>query len=73
MSAYLGGDLSPDDRRRLEGHAGECPECAQALETLETLIVELQLVRDAAGAPAAESILQSVRARLREPTEPQWP
>lgn len=69
MSAYLGDDLTPEDRLRVERHTEDCPECAQVLETLETLITELQGVRDTAGNPAAESVLQSVLARLDRPLE----
>lgn len=69
MSDYLSGDLAADDRRRLERHTEDCADCAQVLQTLETLIAELHGVRDTAGPSAAESILQSVRARLDEPLD----
>lgn len=70
MSDYLGDDLSPNDRRRLERHLSECADCAQVLRTLEALITELRDVRESAGDAVADSVLRAVRTRLDEPLGP---
>jgi len=37
LSAYLDGELSPEQRRRLEGHLAVCSACARHLEELREL------------------------------------
>jgi anti-sigma factor RsiW len=45
MSAYVDGDLSGEQRRRLERHANLCPECDPMRRTLMRLTLELRHLR----------------------------
>jgi anti-sigma factor RsiW len=38
MTAYLDGQLSASDRRRLEGHLAACPHCSEYLAQLRITI-----------------------------------
>lgn len=65
LSAYLDGELSPDDRRRLEAHAGICPECGQMLATLRKTLAGLRgLSRDPSPpADLADSVIERLRGQ----------
>ncbi len=58
LTAYLEGELSAEDQRRLRDHLSECPECARELEQLRTLVAVLH------GMPEVEPP-SSLRAELR--------
>lgn len=66
LSAYLEGDLSPRQRRRLHAHESICPECRRALERLKTLLRSLPMLRGREpGADAvAERTAEAVRRRI---------
>jgi anti-sigma factor RsiW len=76
LLAYLDGELSQQDRARVEAHLAECAACAAELERLQTLQQELDATFDAALAPvrlppAADArIRDRIRDRLRTRTEP---
>lgn len=38
LSAYIDGNVSPDERALLESHLAECPRCARDLETLRRTV-----------------------------------
>ena len=65
LSAYLDSELSPDDRRRLEAHAGICPECGRMLATLRRTLEGLRgLSRDPAPpAGLADSVIERLRGQ----------
>lgn len=58
LTAYLEGELSAEDQKRLRDHLSECPECARELEQLRTLVAVLH------GMPEVEPP-SSLRAELR--------
>lgn len=61
ISPYLDGELGPEDRRRLERHAGECPECGPMLRSLTKLMARLRRMR----APGDPEVTAAVIERLR--------
>jgi hypothetical protein len=70
--AYLDGQLSEQDRVRVEAHLAECPACAAELDRLRTLQKELGATLDAALAPVRLSVAadRRIRERLRTRAEP---
>jgi anti-sigma factor RsiW len=42
MSAYIDGELSRRQRRRLEAHARHCPDCGPLRRSLTVLVSELR-------------------------------
>jgi anti-sigma factor RsiW len=67
FSDYLEGELSPRQKRRLDGHRGICPECRHAIESLKKLLMALsglqgddQELRHA-GERATRSALDQIR------------
>lgn len=63
LSAYLDGELSSEDRHRLEAHAGLCPECGRMLATLRRTLEALRgLPRDSAPpTDLAETVVERLR------------
>lgn len=66
LSAYLEGDLTTRQRRRLERHAEACPECGPALRQLRTLLRELPALRghEPGSTTAADRVAAAVRRRI---------
>ncbi|MFP4346460.1 MAG: MG2 domain-containing protein [Anaerolineales bacterium] len=73
LLAYLDGELSPEERARVEAHLAECPACREELARLEALSHDLDVTFEAALDPirlpgAAETrIRETLRARLDRP------
>jgi hypothetical protein len=83
LSAYIEGDLTPDEQARAEQHLGECETCAEALVELRAIAGEaaqlplLSPSRDLwAGIEARIStpitLLDSAPARVRRAPQRQW-
>jgi anti-sigma factor RsiW len=67
MSAYLDGELSSRQRRRMRRHIDECVQCRRLLAGLRRMLGALaSLPGPADGDPAR--IAASVRLRLDEPS-----
>jgi anti-sigma factor RsiW len=68
MSAYVEGELSPRQRRRLSAHEARCPDCARVVATLNALLTSLPSLRlpPAASFELAERTAERVRARIGE-------
>jgi anti-sigma factor RsiW len=63
LSEYLDGSLDSGDRRRVEGHVGECRDCAAYADTLrETVELVRQLPSRPAPPGAKAAILRRVQA-----------
>ena len=63
LSAYLDGELPPDEKLSLEGHLAACPECSRALGELKQVSA---VFREHAMRPAPMSLKAAVFARPRE-------
>ncbi len=63
-SAYLDGELGPDDRARIESHTHLCPPCARFMAGLRRTVSALGRLRSAETADVRVS--GGVLARLRE-------
>ncbi len=72
LSAYLDGELTQRQRRRLERHAGICPECRRALKQLGALLRALPGLRGTE--PEVDSVAdrtaEAVRRRIDEERGP---
>ena len=66
MSAYLEGDLTERQARRLHSHVSICPECRRVLERLSTLLRTLPLLRErgARDSSVADRTVDAVNRRL---------
>lgn len=66
MSAYLEGDLTERQARRLHSHASICPECRRVLERLSALLRTLPLLRErnARDSGVADRAVDAVNRRL---------
>ena len=68
-------DLSAEENRRLEAHAGDCAPCAKALQAarLAALMLNLDAVRRESVEPSAffqAKVMNAVRARRQELKKP---
>lgn len=64
LSAYLDGQVSPAERRRIEQHLAVCPECAGELESLRRVVAALRQcppVRSRRSFALTEAQAQSLR------------
>lgn len=61
LSAYVDGDLSPRQRRRLERHAARCSDCRGTLRSLIRVIHALRTL----PAPPDRRVAHRVVARVR--------
>lgn len=67
LSAYLEGDLSPRQHRRLHAHEGICPECRRAIQTLGALLRKLPgLGQPERGGEVADRAVQAVMRRIED-------
>jgi anti-sigma factor RsiW len=62
LSEYLEGQLSPDQRLRVEAHVSICPNCTRVLATLRRMLEGLQMMR----AQPQTGVTDGVIERLRE-------
>jgi anti-sigma factor RsiW len=63
VTDYLEGALSPDERRRFEGHLGTCSVCPRYVDQLRTTIRVLgRLGEDDVPEPARNALLDAFRA-----------
>jgi anti-sigma factor RsiW len=65
LTAYLDSELSPEDRRRVEAHAGICPECGRMLATLRRTLAGLRSLSRDPTPPAglADSVIDRLRSQ----------
>ena len=63
-SAYLDGDLGPDDRGRIESHTHMCPPCARFMAGLRRTVSALGKLRGTETLRV--SVSDGVLARLRD-------
>ena len=63
-SAYLDGELGPDDRGRIESHTHMCPPCARFMAGLRRTVSALSNLRGT-ETPRV-SVSDGVLARLRD-------
>ncbi len=61
LSAYVDGELTPPQRRRLERHADGCPDCGRTLRSLIRVIHDLRML----PRPPAPAVADRVVSRLR--------
>ena len=64
VSAYLDGDLGPDDRGRIESHTHICPPCARFMAGLRRTVSALGKLRGTETLRV--SVSDGVLARLRD-------
>jgi anti-sigma factor RsiW len=64
MSAYVDGELSPRQRRRLERHAARCPDCTGTLRSLVRVIRALRTLPQPPDGQVADRVVARLR---REP------
>ena len=62
FSAYVEGELSPQQDSRLRAHEGICPECRRAIRTLKSLLRALRQLGGGVSVPAVGD--QTARAVL---------
>jgi len=58
MSAYIDGDLSAEERCRLERHVDLCPECGPMRRTLMRLTRELRHLSAGRGESVARGVIE---------------
>ncbi len=63
-SAYLDGELGPDDRGRIESHTHMCPPCARFMAGLRRTVSALGRLRNTEAPQVGVS--DGVLARLRD-------
>ncbi len=63
-SAYLDGDLGPDDRGRIESHTHMCPPCARFMAGLRRTVSALGQLRG--RETPCVGVSDGVLARLRD-------
>jgi anti-sigma factor RsiW len=65
-SEYLDAELDPDECRRVERHAEDCPECRELLRSLRALIAALGTIGTGEPEVVAAAVLTSIHSRLSE-------
>lgn len=61
LSAYLDGELSDGERRRVEHHTDVCPECRRVLATLRRTLRELMGLHDEPLPSVADGVVERLR------------
>jgi anti-sigma factor RsiW len=64
LSDYLDGDLSPDERERLEEHVGICPHCTRVLRTLRRTLASLVDLPAEPRPRVADGVIERLRGEL---------
>lgn len=67
ISAYIDGELTPAQRRRLRHHADECEECGPLLRALTVLVPELRRLHRAPLRSVAPDVIARLRAEQALP------
>lgn len=72
VPAYLYGEISPEERERLTGHAAGCPACRGLLREMEETVARLAAVPGPKFSPREMSglrdrVLEAVRTPARSP------
>ncbi len=62
LSAYVDGELGPDERRRVARHVEECEDCGRAERSLRRLIGGLRLLGGGRPPTLADDAIERVRA-----------
>jgi anti-sigma factor RsiW len=66
MSDYLDGELTPENRTRMERHLGECQDCRRLLAGLRRIVQGLHFLPPPGAGVHGARIAVSVRTRLDE-------
>jgi anti-sigma factor RsiW len=61
LSAYVDGDLEPDERERVVRHLAECEECGRVERSLRRLLGGLALLGGRRPARLADEAIERVR------------
>ncbi len=62
ISAYIDGELSPDENAELNGHLSECDECRKKLQLMSQIHEAAGDLQEQAPASLAASVMRSVSA-----------
>ncbi len=62
LSHYVEGDLSQRARRRLAGHAEDCPDCSRGILAMRALVRLIPGLEGGSAFAAPESLFARVRA-----------
>jgi hypothetical protein len=68
LSAYLDGELDPDERTRIDAHLPSCAECRTSLDALRATIVDLKALPEPAPSEQDSWALRSAIARANAPS-----
>jgi anti-sigma factor RsiW len=66
LSAYLDGEMNPEEHRRMEQHLEECPECRQALRAFQSLKKVAPFFEHKPSPYFATRVLAARRAEAKE-------
>lgn len=69
LQAWLGGELTADEARRVEEHLAGCADCRAEGEALQTVWAALE---QAAPSHDGSSVWQAVQARTTEAPRAEW-
>ncbi len=61
LSDYVDGDLSPEERRRVEEHVGVCPQCRRVLRTLRRTLEGLMRLSADPRPGVADGVIERLR------------
>ena len=61
VSEYLNGELTQDDRDRVERHASVCPKCHALLASLRRMVATLPGLAGRPGPSVADGVLERLR------------
>ena len=60
LSAYLSGDMAPDEKARFEEHLRFCPPCVQYLDGFKQAIEVGRKCCEKEKAPVPEDLIQAI-------------
>jgi anti-sigma factor RsiW len=61
LSDYLDRHLTPEERERVEAHAGICPHCSRVLATLKRTLEGLHMLRAQPQTGIADGVIERLR------------
>jgi anti-sigma factor RsiW len=70
LSHYVEGDLSARARRRLEGHAADCPDCRRGIRAMKAMLRLLPGIDGRGKTRAPAGIFDRVRSDASVPRAP---
>lgn len=73
LSAYLDGELPPEEVAEVERHLAECPSCRAELDDLRATVRILKLARTPEAPDDLEELILARAGRRRWLTWPTWP